>query len=172
MKKLLCLLIALVLLTAGLTSCGVTVPRPKIKSGEFNFSVTYEYKGETKTVSGVYVCEYDGLSWALDGGYHRSWSGYIKGGEIDDFVDIDVTDAGDKIILVLNLRADYFMDDYNVDLYDGYPEPYIRIDEYTEDGGFRTIYDADDVEEICGAKIISYQYDEPVKNTFKVFGFI
>ena len=172
MKKVFSILLLMLLLACMLTSCGLTVPRPAIKKGEFHFTVTYEYGGETKTVSGVYVCEYNGMEWALDGGYYRDWTGYIQGGGADgDFIAIDTVD-GDEIILVLNLVPDYFMDDYNVDLYDGYPEPYIRIDEYTEDGGFRTIYDADDVEEICGAKIISYQYDEPVKNTFKVFGFI
>ena len=154
MKKLLCFLIALVLLTVGFTSCGITVPRPKIKSGEFNFSVTYEYNGETKTVSGVYVCEYANLHWTLDGGFRRSWTGYIKGGDDNDHVDIDVTDAGDEIVLVLNLRPDYFMDDYNFDLYD-VPVPYIKINEYTEDGGLRIIYEADTVEAMCGAKIIS-----------------
>ena len=42
---------------------------------------------------------------------------------------------------------------------------------YTEDGGFRIIYEAAEVEEICGAKIISFEYDSPIENDFKVFYF-
>ena len=30
--------------------------KPSILEGEFPFSVTYEYKGETGTISGVYKC--------------------------------------------------------------------------------------------------------------------
>ena len=42
---------------------------------------------------------------------------------------------------------------------------------YTEDGGSRIIYEAAEVEEICGAKIISFEYDSPIENDFKVFYF-
>ena len=49
----------------------------------------------------------------------------------------------------------------------GLPVPCIKIDDYTEEG-FRIIYDAESVEEICGAKIISYEYEEPVKNDFRL----
>ena len=170
MKKALGFLIALLVLSLALTSCGSQVPRPEIKSGEFNYSVTYEYKGELKTVSGVYVCEYADTSWTLDGGHTRDWNGYIKGADDNDFVLIDVLDGGDEVSLVLNLDPEYFMDDYNSDLY-GIPEPYIQITDYTEDGGFCIIYEAAEVEEICGAKIISFEYDSPIENDFKVFYF-
>ena len=53
------------MLSALLAGCGLEVPRPEIKEGEFDFIVTYEYNGEIKTVSGVYVCEFSGISWAL-----------------------------------------------------------------------------------------------------------
>ena len=84
------LLVAL-MLSALLAGCGLEVPRPEIKEGEFSFTVTYEYNGEIKTVSGVYVCEFSGISWALDGGYHRAWNGYIKGGEPEEAVEIGIS---------------------------------------------------------------------------------
>ena len=167
MKKLIILLIVLLLLSVCCRSCGFTVPRPEIKSGEFNYSVTYEYGGETNTVSGVYVCEYVGTAWTLDGGNRRDWSGYIKDNEMDDFVYLDIADDGDEVILVLNLDPEYFMDDYNIDLY-GVPTPYIMIKDYTEEG-MRVLHEADLIEEICGAKIISYKYDMPVENSFGLF---
>ena len=59
------------------------------------------------------------------------------------------------------------MDDYNIDLY-GVPTPYIMIKDYTEEG-MRVLHEADLIEEICGAKIISYKYDMPVENSFGLF---
>ena len=156
------------MLVSMLSSCGFRVPRPEIKSGEFNYSVTYEYAGEIKTVSGVYECEYTGLYWSLEGGYHRGWSGHIKGGTADDFIVLDKINDGDEVILVLQLNPEYFMGDGYVELY-GLPEPSIRIYDYMEDDALRVIHDADEVEEICGAKIISYEYDEPIENSFSIF---
>ena len=166
MKRILAFLMALLLLSLSLTGCKSSVPEPEIRSGEFNYSVTYRYGGEIKTVSGVFVCEYGGLSWALDGGYHRTWSGYIKGGTADDYVPIDTTESGDEIILVLNLVPDYFMGDYNLDLYEDVPKPYITIHQHTEDGGLSVIYDENEIEQLCAAKLISYNYDPPVVNSF------
>ena len=42
------------------TGCSGLTSGPEVEKGEFDFSVTYEFEGETKTVSGVYVCEYEG----------------------------------------------------------------------------------------------------------------
>ena len=167
MKKLLITGAFLLALVFTLSGCGFTVPRPEIKSGEFNFSVTYEYADEVKTVSGVYVCEYAGTSWTLDGGYSRDWSGYIKGADDNDHILLDTVEGGDEVILVLNLRPDYFMDDYNFNLYD-IPAPYIMIKDYTEEG-IRFLQDPIDTEEGYGAKVISYEYSAPIENSFSLF---
>ena len=52
MKRIIAILVLAVLLIGALTGCSVEAP-PKIKEGRFNFSITYEQQGETKTVSGV-----------------------------------------------------------------------------------------------------------------------
>ena len=169
MKKVSSILLLTLMLVGILTSCGLIVSRPKIKSGEFDFSVTYEYAGETKTIAGVYVCEYNGSEWVLDGGYCRDWTGYIRGGTSDDYVAIDTVD-GDEIILVLNLIPDYFMDDFNFELYD-VPTPYIQVKHYSEDGGMSIIYDSKEIEALFGAKIISFEYEKPIENSFSIFHF-
>lgn len=169
MKKIFVTLALLSALALTLSGCGFTVARPEIKSGEFNFSVTYEYAGEVKTVSGVYVCEYAGTSWTLDGGYDRDWTGYIKGADDNDHIILDTVEGGDEVILVLNLRPDYFMDDFNFDLYD-IPAPYIMIKDYTEEG-VRFLQDAVEAERDYGAKVISYEYGEPVGNSFSLLNF-
>lgn len=166
MKKGSALCVLVILLVLMMTGCGLTVPRPEIKSEEFDFSVTYEYGGETKTVSGVFVCEYAGTSWTLDGGYGRDWTGHIQGGELEDHVPIDTVD-GNEIILVLNLDPEYLMDDFNADLYD-IPKPYIMV-KMVSDEGMWFVHDPGEIEEYCGAKIISYEYDEPIENSFGLF---
>ena len=162
-------LLSVLLLSVILSSCGLTVPRPEIKEGKFNYSVTYELNGEVKTVSGVYVCKYAGTSWSLDGGYSRDWNGYLEGGTDDDYVVIGTTNDGGTLILVLYLYPDYFMGEDFVSLY-GEPEPYLQIDYPLEDSdGFRFETDETIIEENYGAKIISYEYDKPIENTFGLF---
>ena len=166
MKKQFSILALLLVIALALSGCAWTEPRPEIKNGEFDFSVTYTYAGQTQTVSGVFACEYAGMQWALDGGYDRDWTGDIKGDEIDDYILIDTVD-GHEILLVLNLIPEYFMDDFNFDLYD-VPAPYIRVD-YTDEEGEHSIYDVDVIEENYGAKIVSYEYDAPIENNFGIF---
>ena len=81
MKKIICLLIALLLFSLGLTSCGLTMPRPEVKEGQFDESVTYEVGGETKTLDLVYVCKYDGVKMMPEGTRHRAWNEYFEGYE-------------------------------------------------------------------------------------------
>jgi hypothetical protein len=38
-----------------------------------------------------------------------------------------------------------------------------------DDEGISFLHEADEVEEYCGAKIISYEYDEPIENSFGMF---
>ncbi len=164
MKKTLSALLAALMLICMLSGCSFGMPQPEIKKGEFNFSVTYEFNGEIKTVSGIYVCKYAGVSFALDGGAHRSWEGSIKG-DIEDRSVIGTTENGDTIELVLALIPEYFMDDF-IEGYHEVPAPYITITVIDEEG-MVVIVDPDEVEEACGAKIISYKYDEPIKNSFR-----
>jgi hypothetical protein len=151
------------MLVCMLAGCGMTVPRPEIKEAEFDITVTYEWNGEQKTVSGVYVCEYDGTSWALDGGYSRAWKGYLKDGA-EDVIEIGTTENGDWVSLHLALCSEYFMDDF-VEGHHNVPVPYISVT-VENDEGMQILHEPKDVEDYCGAKIISYSYDEPIENEF------
>ena len=169
MKRVFSAFVMAVLVAAMLTGCGLTVPRPEIKEGKFDFSVTYELNGENKTISGVYVCEYNGTDWALDGGSHRDWKGCIEGGSEDDCFEIGTTEDGGAINVCLDFDPDYFMGEDVVE-YKGVPEPYlIVVYPMTEDGALTFINDAETVAEQYGAKIISHVYDEPINNSFGLF---
>ena len=164
LRRLICIVLLVFMVTSVFTSCGYSVPKPEIESGEFSFSVTYELNGVKKTISGVYVCEYDGTDWALDGGFSRDWTGYFKDNEIEEPITIGTTKDGEEMSLSFGFYPEYFMDDF-IEGVDEIPTPEISVTHVDEGLWFE--FDADVIEEKYGAKIISYQYDEPIKNTFK-----
>ena len=80
MKRVISFLLLVPMLIGMLVGCSSGVPRPEIRKGKFNISVTYEHDGELKTLSGVYVCKYTGAEWTVEGNCHRSWKGYFESG--------------------------------------------------------------------------------------------
>ena len=157
------------LIAASFTGVFITVPKPEIKEGEFDFALTYEVDGEIKNIEGTYVCKFDGISRNLDG-VGRKWIGYIK--DHDDSIDYEIKKTDDGTIKInLDIYSQFFMSDPiyklsgNTD--DPKPEPYIYIasgDESSEvpaNETFFSLYEGDDV------KIISFVYDEPIENEYK-----
>ena len=163
MKKLLCLLIASLLLSLCLTSCGLNMPRPEVKEGQFDVSVTYEVGGETKTLDLVYVCDYDGVKMSLEGTSYRAWNGHFEGYEDGDVIEVSKTDDGSRIVLSFLIYAEYFMGE--PEFVDFYPEAKTeRI--YFEDGIEMIDYDEELITEDYGVRIISIDYEEQIQNTF------
>ena len=173
MKRKFVSLVLALMLVSTLASCGLAAPRPEVKEGRFDFSVTYEMNGEVNTFSAVYVCEFDGASWTPDGfNFTRDWETRVESdyeGD-DNCAIIGKTEDGGDIILFFGIYPEYFMGDYTGDM--GDPEPSIYI-VYPEDehGGSASVADPKDVEELYGIRIIGYEYDAPVENTFRVFDF-
>lgn len=163
-RRVLFAFISIIITIALLTSCVESTPQPEIKSGEFNFSVTYEYAGEIQTISGVYVCEYAGTSWALDGGFGRDWRGYIKGNTTEDNIVLGTAEDGGVVELYLAFDPDCFMgDSYMVD--DQPFQPILSVRLVNEGLYFEN--DPEILIETYGARIIGYEYDEPIENVFK-----
>ena len=156
------------LIAASFTGVFLGVPKPEIREGEFDFALTYEVDGEIENIEGTYVCKFDGVSRNLDG-VGRKWIGYIK--DHDDFTDYEIKKTDDGTIKInLDIYSQFFMSDPiyklsgNTD--DPKPEPYIYItsgDASAEDPANEVtfnLYEGDDV------KIISFEYDEPIENTY------
>jgi hypothetical protein len=161
MKKIFVATAALLLFSIILTSCGANVPRPEIKEGRFNISVTYEHNGEIKTVSGVYVCEYEGVNWwDINADPYANWKGSYEG-DIQDsgIIPICNTDDDGEIFISLLMYPEYFMGDPEYANY----TPLIRAELWYPDE------QTDDIERIAehGVKLISYEYDEPIENSYK-----
>ena len=154
-------------------------PDPTIKEGEFNFSVTYEVDGVQETVSSVYVCEFAESGWGLDGWYIH-WNQYIEDSELVNRLEstrgylLLKTTVDGEIYLDFNLSAKDFMADPRFDNNANTEEPIVisprLFIEYSE-AKYNEIgesYSEDAaVLESYGVKIISYEYDAPVENTYK-----
>ena len=158
------------LMFASVTGAFKTVPKPEIKEGEFDFSLTYEVDGETKVIEGTYVCAFDGITRAIDG-VGRRWNGYIK--DHDDFTNYEIKKTDDGVIKIdLNICSEFFMSDPQYEMIlsseQTKPEPYVYItsgNKVVADDPINEVffdaYEGDDV------KIISFEYDEPIENTYK-----
>ena len=161
MKRLLSSLLSVLTLVTFLTGCAHDVPRPEVREGRFNISVTYEEWGEAKTVSGVFVCEYDGVNWwDINADPYANWKGSYEG-DIQDggIIPICNTDDGGEIFISLLMYPEYFMGDPEYENY----TPLIRAELWYPDE------QTDDIERIAehGVKLIRYAYDEPIENSYK-----
>ena len=173
MKRKLSVLILVLMLVGMLAGCGrLDVPRPDIRKGEFDVTVTYEHDGEVKTLSGVYKCKYTGIEWTVEGNFYRSWKGYFKSGIESEVIDICTTDDGGVVTLVLCLYPEYFMGD--PEFADHVPDASLSLIYYSVREKNHTVYDAiyDDAELIAshGVRIIGIECDKPIENSFeKIF---
>ena len=163
MKRIVGFLLLTVILTAMLTSCGLTVPRPEVKKGEFDVAITYEVNGEVKTLDLVYVCEYDRVAWTLEGTSYRAWNGNFVGYDDGDVIPVLETEGG-KVALCVLIYPEYFMGepDYATDFYPHVLTNYI----YYEDGNEMIIDDQELIAEEYGVKVIGCEYSEPIENSF------
>ena len=112
------LLIAYVILSA--VSCYNT--KPAVSEGEFPFSITYEYLGETNTISGVYICRFEG-SQTVFSEHDRYWSGEISYTEGDYIIHQEEMKT---VAVQPNLEAGYFMGD---PLYFDYYQKYLILEQ-------------------------------------------
>ena len=161
MRKLLSALLLAGMFLCMLTGCGSTVPRPEVKEGRFNITVTYEYNGEVKEASGVYVCEYDGVNWwDINADPYANWKESYEGDIQDDgIIPICNTDDGGEIFISLLMYPEYFMGDPKHAEF----TPIVGAEIFYDD---RQIDDADVIAEY-GVKLIDCKYDKPIENTYK-----
>ena len=164
MQRIIGLLLLVCILTAMLTSCGLDVPRPEIKEGRFNISFTYEYNGEVKKLSGVYVCKYDGLDFSLEGIYYIAWQESFEGEIKDDVTTLGYTEDGGEIFISLLMYPEYFMGMSNYAEFT--PTASLELF-YYEDGTVSESYNDPETLAKYGAKLISFEYDKPIENSYK-----
>jgi len=164
-------------------------PKPEIKYGEFDFKLVYEIDGEVHTIEDTIICEFDGFNIDEGRGKTRRWKedfkneqnnelyawrveqidnpdfNEYKSGRKPDYNQIVLKNIDSYKILLSVASAEYFL---------GEPE-YQRtspIEPGIGDYDKNTCYYIDPVDEKKlldehGFKIISWECDEPIENTFK-----
>ena len=160
-------------IAASVVFCHTT--KPLVREGEFPFSITYEYKGQTKTLSGVYKCKFSGSDTILNE-HNRYWEGesiieYDGEYEIPNIVYDDETMS---LSVHEFMEAGYFMGDpLYADWYGNYgldgPEPYVEYYDYINDISLDD-ENKDEIFEAIDFKIVDYTYAEPIENSFSLSG--
>jgi hypothetical protein len=134
--------------------------KPTVTHGEFPFELVYEYNGEQFTINETIVCEYEGISFAIDGGNSRDWTCYVTNN--DNYGQYDLDPENYPVLYIqIPLEADYYMGDPNADA--DASVPYI----YYPDDKTGTMYYEQDLSDVVGAKIISWKPSQPLKDNMK-----
>ena len=149
--------------------------KPEVTKGEFPFSITYEYEGETKTLSGVLKCEFSSSSTILT--YHnRYWNEEIvyDNPENVEYPFILKQDEKSRLEVHENMSAGYFMGDpLYKDYYEGYGydgvAPRISYYDYKNDM-FLEDANQNEILESIDFEIIDFTYEEPIENSFSFSG--
>ena len=156
--------IGLILAVASCILVGI-LREPVIKEHDFEYSVTYKLDGEVKTFNGVLKCSYTGF-YGDDDPTTRSYSGeYTENGkELETYIFTIGEKDGIELYIVTMLDVNYLMGDPDIYEYEvGNEDPYLEA--RNKDGVGENYTDKFD------AEIISWEYPEPIENSFTFAGF-
>lgn len=151
--------------------------KPAVAEGEFPFTITYEYKGETRTFSGVLKAKFGGSRTIL-GEHSRYWEPEIVINNPYNPEVPQIIDENEELMTSLtineNMEAGYFMGDpLQKDYYlerglEG-PVPRAEYYDYKNDISLNE-ENADEILESIGFKFIDFTYPEPIENSFSYAG--
>ncbi|MCL2707427.1 MAG: hypothetical protein FWE97_04630 [Dehalococcoidia bacterium] len=135
---------------------------PEIRYGEFPFRLEYEINGERVVVEDTVICEFDGIGLDTAKWKYRKWKSYLASGKKESAVLITI-DEKVKIYCFVGSAA-YYMGD------ERYPEQrplkprfyHVELDSLDT-----TVYEIDEFIEKYGLKLISWEFTDPIVNTFK-----
>ena len=157
-------------LVLSLVACLVAnmILEPTVTEQEFNYSITYKLCGETKTLEGVYTCKYNDYN-----GSQTPWDRYYTGTYTEDgqttasHTRTIAQKDGAELYIVMSLNGSYLMGDRNDPDYEPFlEEPYLGA---LDKDGYP--YEEGEMPSEFTAEIISWEYPEPIENTFTFSGF-
>ena len=161
------IIILVIGLILAIVSCFLTgiIKEPTIREHYFDYSVTYRIDGEVKTFEGVFRCSFKGHD-GHDDPTLRLYNGvHVKDETVQESIWFTVAQREDvELMMAVGLDAAYLMGD--PDKYEyvhGNDDPYL---EAIDAEGY-----AVEVSEKFDAEIISWEYPEPIENTFRFSGF-
>jgi len=136
-------------------------PRPEITYGEFPFRIEYEIHGDRVVIEDVIICEFDGffISWGGDGKTRQWKASFASGRE-------SLTRDG-AVILVDDVNQIFFSLG-GAEYYLGVKDVYFGF-HAGQKGGMPIIrhVDQDELFNVYRIKVISYEFSDPIVNTFK-----
>ena len=152
---------------AAVAACLLTgiLREPVIKEHDFAYSVTYKLNGEEKTAEGVFRCTFDGSESHNDPMVRSYVGAYMQNGEVLDYGAFTIAEKdGVELSIITALDAAYLMGDPDPYEYDsGNESPYL---EAVNSEGVGV-----EVSELFDAEIVSWEYPEPIDNSFRFVGF-
>ena len=156
--------IGLILAVASCFFTGI-MKEPTIKEHEFDYSVTYRLDGEIKTYEGGFKCSFDGHDGHDDPTLREYVGVHTKNGNVLDSISFTVAQKdGVELSIVADLDAAYLMGDPDKYEYvSGNEDPYL---EAVDQEGYGV-----EVSDYFEAEIISWEYPEPIENSFEFVGF-
>ncbi len=161
------IIILVIGLILAVSSCFFTgiMKEPTIKEHEFDYSVTYRLDGEIKTYEGGFKCSFDGHDGDDDPTLREYVGVHTKNGNILNSISFTIAQKdGVELSIVADLDAAYLMGDPDKYEYvSGNEEPYL---EAVDQEGYGV-----EVSDFFDAEIISWEYPEPIENSFEFVGF-
>ena len=157
-------------LVAAVLSCLLTgiVKEPTVTEPDLDFSVTYKLDGEIKTVDGVYSCRFNG-DCGPDDPIGRSYVGeYTVDGVTTPSRTFTIAQKDGLELYIVVLFNDYYlMNDTSNESY----EPSLEAPtlEAIDKEGMQ--YDDEETLSVFDVEIVSWDYPEPVENSFVFKGF-
>ena len=157
----------------GFLIFGPKPPRPEITQGEFNFRLEYEVDGERFVIEDAMIAEFDGFS--SDTGimrWYRTWHISLASDRNLRNILLHELDDGRRIYYVIE-SANYFMGDLQGERepnpnwypFNGVTMEYPR--NQTPEIGAEFIDGPEDLYNRFGIRLISWEHDPPIINSFE-----
>jgi hypothetical protein len=151
----------------AVVSCFLTsiMKEPVIKEHDFEYSVTYKLDGEVKTYEGGFKCSFAGHDGHDDPTLREYIGVHTKNANVLDYISFTVAQKdGVELSIVVDLDPAYLMGDPDKYEYvSGNEEPYL---EAVDQEGYGV-----EVSDFFDAEIISWEFPEPIENSFEFAGF-
>jgi hypothetical protein len=167
--KLPMMIIAIGIIIAIAASLLVSIQKtPTVTNQDFDFSITYKLDGETKTINGVYSIRFTGFGGEGIDPLCRYYEGTYKvEGEDDGDRCFTIAEKDGYTLYIVALLNDYYlMGDEENESYDSYAEePTLEAED--KDG---MQYGEEELPDFFDAEIVSFEYPEPIENTFRFAG--
>ena len=141
---------------------------PAITEHDFKYSVTYKLNGETKNLEGVYKCFYEGFDQGGDPRDRYYTAEYTVDGQTTLSHTYTIAEKDGAELYIVTLFNDCYLmgDTKDMDYEPFLEEPYL---EAVDKEGYP--YDETNMPSEFTAEIISWDYPEPIENTFVFSGF-